>query len=93
MSEGFDHQGGYAVSYASQASLYVPCTPARRKPGEARSAYGLVVEARTIGETVVTGDGLRQEVTDIAYRLLTHSYRIQGCREGRTFPAELPRFS
>ncbi|NUW01384.1 hypothetical protein [Streptomyces sp. CAI 127] len=88
-----DHRGVHAVSYASQASLYVPCTPAGRGPGEARSAYGLLVEARTIGDTAVTGDELRQEVTDFAYQILTHSYRIQGCQEGRTLPAELPRFS
>lgn len=86
-------QGIYAVSYAAQASLYVHCTPVGKKPGEARNEYGLVVESRTIGDTAVSGDELRQEVTDFAYELLKYSFKIQGCQEARTLPSELPRFA
>ncbi|WP_329208264.1 hypothetical protein OG257_15630 [Streptomyces sp. NBC_00683] len=87
-----DFQGIRAVSYASEAVIYVPCTPTGKKPEEARQDYGLIVESRTIGDTAVTGDELRQEVTDFAYELLKYSYKIQGCQEVRTLPSRLPRF-
>ncbi|WP_103514120.1 hypothetical protein [Streptomyces sp. SM10] len=88
-----DFQGIRAVSYATQAFLYVPCTPTGKKSGAARQDYGLIVESRTIGDTAVTGDELRQAVTDFAYELLRYNYRIQGCQEVRTLPSELPRFA
>ncbi|UZI29302.1 hypothetical protein [Streptomyces sp. VB1] len=87
-----EFRGIRAVSYAAQSFLYVPCAPAGKKPGEARNAYGLIVEARTIGDTAVTGDELRQEVTDFAFELLKYNYEIQGCQEGLALPPELPRF-
>ncbi|MEV7495166.1 hypothetical protein HFP69_13930 [Streptomyces sp. ARC12] len=88
-----EFQGIRAMSYAAQSFLYVPCTPAGKNPGEARNAYGLIVEARTIGDTAVTGDELRQEVTDFAFELLKYNYEIQGCQEGLPLPSELPRFA
>ncbi|SDN36924.1 hypothetical protein SAMN05444921_12552 [Streptomyces wuyuanensis] len=71
--------------------LYVPCTPPGKKPGGAREAYALTVDARTIGETRVHGNELRQVLIDFAYQLARHTYEAADCQESRTFPKELPR--
>ncbi|WP_344367185.1 hypothetical protein [Streptomyces gobitricini] len=80
-----------ALALPNLASAYVPCTPPGKKPGEAREAYALTVDARTIGETRVHGDELRQVLIDFAYQLARHTYKTVDCQESRTFPEELPR--
>ncbi|MFF4079520.1 hypothetical protein ACFYZN_08940 [Streptomyces sp. NPDC001777] len=80
-----------AVSHPDHAYVYVPCTPPGKKRGEAREAYALSVDARTIGETRVHGNELRQVIIDFAYQLARHTYKAVGCQESRTFPKELPR--
>ncbi|WP_157878566.1 hypothetical protein [Streptomyces chattanoogensis] len=80
-----------AISYPERSSIYVPCTPPGKKKEQARQAYALIVEARTIGETRVTGTPLRQAITDFAYQLARHAYKVGECQEPRKFPAELPR--
>ncbi|MGI5483723.1 hypothetical protein [Streptomyces lavendofoliae] len=80
-----------AVVHPDHAYVYVPCTPPGKKPGEARDAYALTVDARTIGETRVHGNRLRQVLVDFAYQLARHTYEAGECQEPRTFPEELPR--
>lgn len=80
-----------AVVHPNRAYVYVPCTPPGKKPGAARKAYALTVDARTIGETRVHGDELRQVLVDFAYQLARHTYKTVDCQESRTFPKELPR--
>jgi hypothetical protein len=80
-----------AVAHPNLASVYIPCTPPGKKPGEAREAYELSVDARTIGETRVHGTELRQVLVDFAYQLARHTYKAVDCKESRTFPKELPR--
>ncbi|WP_433570549.1 hypothetical protein [Streptomyces sp. CA-251247] len=80
-----------AVVHPDRAYVYVPCTPPGKKRGEAREAYALTVDARTIGETRVHGDELRQALADFAYQLARHTYKAVDCQESRTFPKELPR--
>ncbi|WP_328395765.1 hypothetical protein OHS70_09790 [Streptomyces sp. NBC_00390] len=80
-----------AVVHPDHAYVYVPCTPPGKKPGEAREAYALTVDARTIGKTRVQGDELRQVLVDFAYQLARHTYKAVECKESRTFPKELPR--
>lgn len=79
------------VSHPDSAYVYVPCTPPGKKRGEARKAYALNVDARTIGETRVHGNELRQVLIDFAYQLARHTYKAVDCQESRTFPKELPR--
>ncbi|MFE6491428.1 hypothetical protein [Streptomyces sp. NPDC057748] len=80
-----------AMSHPDSAYVYVPCTPPGKKRGEARETYALTVDARTIGETRVHGNELRQVVIDFAYQLARHTYKAVDCQESRTFPKELPR--
>ncbi|MFJ6943754.1 hypothetical protein ACISU4_03670 [Streptomyces wuyuanensis] len=80
-----------ALAHANRAFVYVPCTPPGKKPGEAREAHALTVDARTIGETRVHGRELRQVLIDFAYQLARHTYEAVDCQESRTFPKELPR--
>ncbi|MFF3286453.1 hypothetical protein [Streptomyces sp. NPDC003023] len=80
-----------AVVHPDRAHVYVPCTPPGKKPGEAREAYALTVDARTIGETRVHGNELRQVLVDFAYQLARHTYKAVDCQEPRAFPKELPR--
>ncbi|MFF8832894.1 hypothetical protein [Streptomyces sp. NPDC015131] len=80
-----------ALTLENSSAVRVPCTPPGRKPGEAQQTHVLTVDARTIGETRVHGDELRQVLADFAYQLARHTYRTAGCQEARTFPEELPR--
>ncbi|MFF5639090.1 hypothetical protein [Streptomyces sp. NPDC012825] len=79
-----------ALALPTRAWVYVPCTP-RRFAEKTKRPHSLTVEARTIGETRLHGDALRQVVLDFAYQLARHSYEAGECRERRTFPEELPR--
>lgn len=80
-----------ALAHPDRAHVYVPCTPPGKKPGEARDAYALTVDAGTIGKTRVHGTELRQVLVDFAYQLARHTYEAVDCQESRTFPKELPR--
>ncbi|MFG3304201.1 hypothetical protein [Streptomyces wuyuanensis] len=80
-----------ALTLEDSSAVYVPCTPPGWKPGEAQQTYVLTVDARTVGETRVQGDELRQVLADFAYQLARHTYRAVDCQEARTFPKELPR--
>ncbi|WP_432116578.1 hypothetical protein [Streptomyces sp. S1] len=86
VSEG----GVQALALPTVAWVYVPCTP-RRFTEETKRPHSLTVEARTVGETRLHGDALRQVVLDFAYQLARHSYEAGECQEQRTFPEELPR--
>ncbi|MFD3441253.1 hypothetical protein ACFWU3_27510 [Streptomyces sp. NPDC058685] len=79
------------LTLEDSSAVYVPCTPPGKKPGEAQDAYALTVDARTIGETRVHGNELRQVLVDFAYQLARHTYKAVDCQESRTFPKELPR--
>ncbi|MES9511591.1 hypothetical protein ABWJ92_35205 [Streptomyces sp. NPDC000609] len=85
--------GGVSIiSSPDDVSMYVPCTPPKKKPEKARKTYALIVESRAIGDTRATGMELRQAVTDFSYQLLKYSYKIQQCQEDRKIPDNLPRF-
>ncbi|WP_159043085.1 MULTISPECIES: hypothetical protein [unclassified Streptomyces] len=86
VSEG----GVRALALPTVAWVYVPCTP-RRFTEKTRRPHSLTVEARTIGETGLHGDALRQVVLDFAYQLARHSYGAGECQEQRKFSEELPR--
>lgn len=80
-----------AISQTNRSQIYAPCTPPEKKKEKALQAYSLIVEARTIGDTRVTGAPLRQAITDFAYQLIKHTYKAGKCQEPQEFPDELPR--
>lgn len=79
------------ISWRDQAEVYIPCVPPGKKKEKALQSYSLITQARTIGETRIKGDQLRQAITDFAYQTARHAYKIGGCQERQEFPDELPR--
>ncbi|MDX2683327.1 hypothetical protein [Streptomyces soliscabiei] len=76
----------------STASVYVPCTPPAVPEYNASEPYAVIGEARIDGSTEITGRPLRQTLTDFAYRLTEHAYKLAECKDARDFPGELPRY-
>ncbi|MFJ3642481.1 hypothetical protein ACIPRD_22325 [Streptomyces sp. NPDC090108] len=77
---------------AHTASVYVPCTPPGLTAKEASEPYAVVGETRTYGDARATGTPLHQALTDFAYRLTEHAYKLAGCKAHRDFPERLPRY-
>lgn len=79
-------------------SVYVPCTPPDDpydldgKPDTKPHTYALITKVGVKGETRVAGAALRQELTDFAFQLTRHAYKLAGCEEPRLFPDQLPRY-
>ncbi|MGW5196706.1 hypothetical protein [Streptomyces spiralis] len=74
------------------ASVYVPCAPATVQEGTASHAYALVADAGVTGKSRATGEELRQALTDFAYQLTEHAYKLAECKGALDFPEELPRY-
>ncbi|MEV6536732.1 hypothetical protein AB0M86_45490 [Streptomyces sp. NPDC051639] len=79
-------------SGADTSSVYVPCAPPSVPSYNASQPYAVVGEARIHGTARATGVPLRQTLTDFAYQLAQHAYKLAECKDPRAFPEELPRY-
>ncbi|MDQ0958786.1 hypothetical protein QFZ66_002664 [Streptomyces sp. B4I13] len=79
-------------SEAGTSSVYVPCAPPVVPEYNASVPYAVVGEARVDGSVEVTGRPLGQTLTDFAYRLAQHAYKLAECKDPRSFPERLPRY-
>jgi hypothetical protein len=77
---------------ADTTSVYVPCVPPGVPSYNASQPYAVVGETRVDGAAGATGVPLRQALTDFAYQLSAHAYKLAECEGTRDFPAELPRY-
>lgn len=77
---------------AGAASVYIPCTPVGVTEENASRPYALVTDASVSGKSKASGMALRQALTDFAYRLSEHAYKLAECKAPRDFPKELPRY-
>lgn len=82
----------------SHASVYVACTTPLDPYGldgttdTKPHTYALVTDADVLGKTSATGSELRQNLTDFAYQIARHAYKLAKCQEPRHFPEQLPRY-
>ncbi|MFI8238826.1 hypothetical protein ACIF83_16400 [Streptomyces sp. NPDC085866] len=76
------------------AAVYVPCAPPAVPSSDASEDYAVITEVsvRTYEDPKATGTALGQTLTDIAYQLTEHAYKLAECKESRDFPAKLPRY-
>jgi hypothetical protein len=74
------------------SSVYVPCEPPAVPEYNASRPYAVVGETRVYGTAKAKGIPLRQALTDFAYRLSEHAYKLAECKAPRDFPKELPRY-
>ncbi|MET7288596.1 hypothetical protein [Streptomyces sp. NPDC005573] len=74
------------------SSVYVPCEPSGVPAYKGSQPYAVVGEARVDGSAGLTGVPLHQALTDFAYRLTEHAYKLAGCKAHRDFPERLPRY-
>ncbi|MGW6141051.1 hypothetical protein [Streptomyces sp. NPDC055140] len=81
-----------ALSKTRIASVYVPCVPSGVKASNARQSYALIAEVRVVGESRANGAALRQGLTDFAYQLTKHAYKVGKCQKALTFPKKLPDY-
>lgn len=72
--------------------MYIPCAPPGVPAYNASRPYAVVGETSVFGQAMGPGASLRQNLTDIAYRLTRHAYERAECKAPRAFPEELPRF-
>ncbi|MFF2126344.1 hypothetical protein ACFVW1_13215 [Streptomyces olivochromogenes] len=79
-------------SDTESASVYIPCVPTSIKESDASQTYALVANASVIGKSRATGTELRQALTDFAYQLTKHTYKLAECKDPRRFPEKLPRY-
>ncbi|MFG2120559.1 hypothetical protein [Streptomyces sp. NPDC048710] len=77
---------------ADTSSVYVPCAPPGVPAYNASESYAVIGETRVYGRPKATGVPLRQALTDFAYQLSKHAYKLAECKAPRDFPAELPRY-
>ncbi|MFD7179811.1 hypothetical protein ACFV90_07275 [Streptomyces sp. NPDC059904] len=81
-----------ALSLSGTASVYVPCIPRGVNASDANQSYAMIVEARVIGKSRVKGKVLRQALTDFAYQLTEHAYKVAECQKPLKFPQDSPRY-
>ncbi|MGW1759773.1 hypothetical protein [Streptomyces mirabilis] len=72
--------------------MYIPCAPPSVPSCNASRPYAVVGEARIHEPAKATGLALRQTLTDFAYQLTKHAYKLAECKDPRHFPEELPRY-
>jgi hypothetical protein len=77
---------------ADTSSVYVPCAPPGLPKHDASQPYAVIGETRIYGRSKATGVPLRQALTDFAYQLTKHAYKLAECKDPRHFPVELPRY-
>ncbi|MFE7277466.1 hypothetical protein [Streptomyces sp. NPDC057623] len=75
-----------------QAAVYVPCVSPALSSGDASDDYAVITRLEAGGDLKATGAALRQNLTDIAYQLTKHAYKLAKCQGSRDFPEELPRY-
>ncbi|WP_225840071.1 hypothetical protein [Streptomyces sp. NK08204] len=80
-------------SSGDTASVYMPCTPPSVPEYNASESYAVVGEAWIKGPARVKGVPLGQTLTDFAYQLTQHAYKLAECKGARDFPEELPRYA
>ncbi|MER5717732.1 hypothetical protein [Streptomyces sp. NPDC002132] len=73
--------------------IYIPCVPRGVRAEDAKQSYAIITQASVIGEGRVTGAALRQAVTDFAYQVTEHAYKLADCQGSRAFPEDLPRYA
>ncbi|MGW2720335.1 hypothetical protein [Streptomyces sp. NPDC001492] len=74
------------------AEVYVPCVPPAVPSYNASEDYAVITTVEADGDVKATGTALRQTLTDIAYQLTKHTYKLAECQDPRDFPEELPRY-
>ncbi|WP_405616561.1 hypothetical protein [Streptomyces sp. NBC_00076] len=74
------------------ASVYLPCVPTGIEEGDESKPYALVADASVTGKSRATEAELRQALTDFAYQLTKHAYKLADCKTPRDFPEKLPRY-
>ncbi|MFI1365323.1 hypothetical protein [Streptomyces griseochromogenes] len=77
---------------ADTSSVYVPCAPPGLLGHDASQPYAVIAETRIYGRAKAEGVPLRQTLTDFAYQLTKHAYKLAECKAPRDFPKELPRY-
>ncbi|MEU8992133.1 hypothetical protein AB0C98_38140 [Streptomyces sp. NPDC048558] len=75
-----------------QAAVYVPCVSPALSSDNASDDYAVITRLEAGGDLKATGAALRQNLTDIAYQLTKHAYKLAKCQGSRDFPGELPRY-
>ncbi|WP_143631671.1 hypothetical protein [Streptomyces thermovulgaris] len=77
---------------SATSSVYIPCAPPAVPSHNASQPYAVIGEARVYGQAKASGVSLRQDLTDFAYQLAEHAYKLAKCKPSRDFPEELPRY-
>ncbi|WP_405990434.1 hypothetical protein [Streptomyces sp. NBC_00986] len=72
--------------------MYVPCTPLSVPSYNSSQPYSVVGETWVSNPANTKSMPLRQTLTDFAYQLAQHAYKLAECKEPRDFPKELPRY-
>lgn len=85
----FDAEDAFSAAYVPCASPAIPSYDASRNKDYAVIAE---VEVSVYEHRKPTGATLRQPLTDIAYQLTKHAYKLAKCKPSRDFPEELPRY-
>ncbi|MFF2212532.1 hypothetical protein [Streptomyces antibioticus] len=81
------------LNASGRASVYIPCAPKGVQADESSRPYAIIAEANVIAAEEEAGAAVRQAVTDVAYQLAKHSYKLVECQAPRGFPDELPRYT
>lgn len=79
-------------THAATSSVYVPCAPPGVPKYNASEPYAVVSQVSISGPAKAKGVPLRQTLTDIAYQLTQHAYKLAECKNHRDFPRALPRY-
>ncbi|MFI2430659.1 hypothetical protein [Streptomyces sp. NPDC018693] len=74
------------------AAVYISCAPPSGPSYNAAAEYGVFTEVEASGDTKTTGPELGQALTDIAYQLTKHVYKLAECQKPMDFPDQLPRY-
>ncbi|MER7396246.1 hypothetical protein ABT381_12085 [Streptomyces sp. NPDC000151] len=83
----------HLLSWPNKTTIYLPCTPPGKKSNEAETAFSLDIEATVAGDSRISGDELRQQLSDFAVQVARHSQRAAQCREQAELPSAAPRVS
>ncbi|WP_327400904.1 hypothetical protein OG194_12250 [Streptomyces sp. NBC_01288] len=79
-------------SSENTSSVYVPCAPRSVPSYNSSQPYAVVGETWISNPAHTKSIPLRQTLTDFAYQLAQHTYKLGECKEPRDFPKELPRY-
>ncbi|MFI8994278.1 hypothetical protein [Streptomyces sp. NPDC053542] len=81
----------HLLSGPNKTTIYLPCTPPGKKSKEAETAFALDVEATVAGDSRVSGNELRQQLSDFAVQAARYSQRAAQCQEQTELPSAAPR--